>query len=225
MMDESVEEYFDGRSELENSARLLADQIRKSEHFVVYTGAGISTSAQIPDYRGPNGVWTLKAKGQMPKMKISLEAATPTYAHMALVALHQAGMLKYLVSTNCDGLHRRSGIPENAISEVHGNIYREYCEDCGAEYIRPFDVRSKKRQFIQTERKTGRMCEKRSCSGYLRDNIINFGEYLPAEELGRAEQNSIDADVTLVLGTSMLVEPSCSLPSLSYKKRRSILYL
>lgn len=218
MSEDDITEYFDSEEELQQSAKKFASLVKSSKHFVVYTGAGVSTAAKIPDYRGPNGVWTLKAQGKMPKMKISLEAAVPTYTHMALVKLFQEGLLHYVVSTNCDGLHRRSGIPGNGISEVHGNIYREYCMDCGAEYLRPFDVRFKGQQFVQSRRTTGRLCEKENCTGKLRDSIVNFGEYLPEEEFSRAKEHSKQADLTLVLGSSMLVEPACSLPASSYNR-------
>jgi NAD-dependent SIR2 family protein deacetylase len=89
----------------------IAELIRKSQYLVVYTGAGISTAAKIPDYRGPEGAWTLRAEGRTRiTPTIELEAAIPTYSHMALVALANKGILKHVVSTNLDGLHMRSGL-------------------------------------------------------------------------------------------------------------------
>lgn len=92
-------------------ATRLAALIRTSKHFIVYTGAGISTSAGIPDFRGPEGAWTKRAQGRKVEFDgRTMLSAVPTATHMALVALQEGGWLKYVVSQNCDGLHRRSGI-------------------------------------------------------------------------------------------------------------------
>lgn len=141
-------------------ASLLAGRIRASKHLVVFTGAGVSTSAGIADFRGPQGAWTLMAQGREHDLRsVDTLEAIPTPTHMALVELQNRGVLKYLVSQNCDGLHRRSGIltvsylpstglycawdlglmifsSQGMISELHGNSNREYCKDCGKEYIR-----------------------------------------------------------------------------------------
>lgn len=211
--EEEVKEYYDNKEEVVRKAKEFANLLRSSKHFVVYTGAGISTAARIPDYRGPQGVWTLQAKGMAAMMPITLEQALPTYSHMALVSLMRSGILKYVVSTNVDGLHRRSGIPEESIAELHGNIYREVCsnKDCGKEFLRPFNVTK-----TCVQRKTGRLCN--SCRSRLVDSIINFGENLPEKALSEATRQSSMADITLVLGSSMRVAPACELPSKSYKK-------
>ncbi len=97
--------------DLDRKARQLADLIRKSKHFIVFTGAGVSTSAGIPDFRGPDGQWTLQAQGrQRTTATVTTLQAIPTATHMALVELQNRGLMTYLVSQNCDGLHRRSGI-------------------------------------------------------------------------------------------------------------------
>ena len=101
----------DASDKVEQQAALLVDQIRRSKHFIVFTGAGVSTSAGIPDFRGPEGAWTLRAQGRARTGKaVSTLKAIPTLTHMALVELQNRGILKCLVSQNCDGLHRRSGI-------------------------------------------------------------------------------------------------------------------
>jgi NAD-dependent SIR2 family protein deacetylase len=132
----AAEERFESPSEVDLKAQKLADQIRKSKHFIVFTGAGISTSAGIPDFRGPEGSWTLLVQGRQRTKEINTLTAIPTPTHMALVALQDRGILKFLISQNCDGLHRRSGILPDRIAELHGNSNREYCKDCGKEYIR-----------------------------------------------------------------------------------------
>jgi len=96
----------------------------------VHTGAGISTAAGIPDFRGPNGVWTLEKKGLKPNVSLSFDQAKPTVTHMALTALIDSGHLKYVISQNIDGLHLRSGIKRVNISELHGNMFVAQCSFC-----------------------------------------------------------------------------------------------
>eukprot|EP01090_Pellita_catalonica_P023264 TRINITY_DN9468_c0_g1_i1.p1 TRINITY_DN9468_c0_g1~~TRINITY_DN9468_c0_g1_i1.p1 ORF type:complete len:411 (+),score=77.32 TRINITY_DN9468_c0_g1_i1:81-1313(+) len=209
---EEVKEYYDTEEELDKKVAQFLQLLKAKKYFVCYTGAGISTAANIPDYRGPKGVWTLKAQGKSPEMTITLAQAVPTYSHMALVALAKSGFCKFVVSTNVDGLHRRSGLSADQVAELHGNIYREVCSGCKKEYLRPFDVNKNKRG-----RYTGRLCQDESCRKRLQDSIINFGEMLPQHELDKARKHSRKADLTLVIGSSMRVQPACHLPSLSYK--------
>jgi mono-ADP-ribosyltransferase sirtuin 6 len=104
-------ELVEAPDEIDQKARQLAGLIKQSKHFIVFTGAGVSTSAGIPDFRGPDGAWTLQAQGrQRTTAAVSTLQAIPTATHMALVELQNRGLLTYLVSQNCDGLHRRSGI-------------------------------------------------------------------------------------------------------------------
>ena len=116
----AIEEFEDTPAELKAKIKILFSLVRDSKHFVAFTGAGISTSASIPDFRGPNGVWTLKAQGKKPKSRMSFDDAIPTPCHMTLKELQDQGLLKYVVSQNVDGLHRRSGIRKECISELHG---------------------------------------------------------------------------------------------------------
>ena len=104
-------ERFDKPSVVDELATKLAHQIKNGKHFIAFTGAGVSTSAGIPDFRGPEGAWTLRAQGRQLDFKATTTLqAIPTPTHMALVELQNRGFLKYLISQNCDGLHRRSGI-------------------------------------------------------------------------------------------------------------------
>jgi mono-ADP-ribosyltransferase sirtuin 6 len=209
-----IEEHFDDEEKVDAAARQVAQLLKKSKHAVIYTGAGISTSANIPDYRGPTGVWTLKDKGLRPVNTISIEEAFPTYGHYAIRKLVDEKLVKYVVSTNVDGLHRRSGVDEQHIAELHGNCYREVCSVCEKEYLRGYDVTNTVRNF--TKHLTGRKC---TCGGPLKDTIIHFSENLPERELKLAIKHAESSDLAIVLGTSMRVQPACSLPSMAISNK------
>ncbi|KAH7354011.1 NAD-dependent deacetylase sirtuin-7 [Plectosphaerella cucumerina] len=211
------EERQESSDAIDRKAAVLAERIRESKHFLVFTGAGISTSAGIPDFRGPEGAWTRLAQGREPKGKASMTlTALPTPTHMALVALQDRGLLKYLVSQNCDGLHRRSGILPELISELHGNSNRECCKNCGKEYIRDFRAVASYEKTVFDHR-TGRKCA--ACDGDLHDTIINFGEFLPEAPLERAREHAKKADLCLVLGSSLTVPPACTIPETVGKRK------
>lgn len=92
---------------------------------------------------------------------------------MALYSLMRENYLKYLISQNVDGLHRKSGIPVHKIAELHGNGNLEICSSCGRDYLRDYRTRNQK-QF--DNHLTGRTCDNHLCNGDLFDTIVNFGE-------------------------------------------------
>eukprot|EP01061_Rhynchopus_euleeides_P027172 TRINITY_DN44256_c0_g1_i1.p1 TRINITY_DN44256_c0_g1~~TRINITY_DN44256_c0_g1_i1.p1 ORF type:complete len:534 (+),score=211.02 TRINITY_DN44256_c0_g1_i1:78-1679(+) len=198
----------------------LVRMIREAKRVCVFTGAGVSTAAGIADYRGPDGVWTLQAKGEEHKIRsIDMMKAVPTMAHCSLVELLKAGRVHHLISQNLDGLHRKSGVAKDNISELHGNTHVEFCNRCYREYLRDFDVtavqcagRSRMLPGGGFDHRTGRHCEVQGCGGELEDNIIHFGENLPAQVIERGFAESRAADLHIVLGSSLTVSPACQMP-------------
>lgn len=124
---------------------------------------------------------------------------------MALVELMNRDMLKHVISQNIDGLHRKSGIPKNQITEVHGNTNLELCKKCGKDYMRDFRVRTANKA---SEHKTGRKCDNPKCSGDLHDTIINFGENLRPEDIQTGMVQGLAGDLMLCLGSSLRVSPA-----------------
>ncbi|XP_048032153.1 NAD-dependent protein deacetylase sirtuin-7 [Megalobrama amblycephala] len=204
LLKRKLEEVFDEAENLKTKVKQLAEAVQQAKHVVIYTGAGISTAASIPDYRGPNGVWTQLQKGHSVSTS-DLSRAEPTLTHMCIWMLHKFKMVQHVVSQNCDGLHLRSGLPRHALSELHGNMFIEVCASCSParEFIRLFDVTER---TALHRHGTGRLCP--HCRAELRDTIVHFGERGTLEQplnwKGAAEAAQ-QADVILCLGSSLKV--------------------
>lgn len=199
--EEEKKEYFDSPEELDQKVSQLAELIRESEYITCLTGAGISTATGIPDYRsgygtvletGP-GCWEQAAKKEQFKQDVAnagkelpsayttpfhttIQQAQPSVSHMALVELMDKGMLKYVISQNVDGLHRKSGIHPDQLADLHGNNNLEVCVRCDREHMRDFRARAPDNSL--NNHLTGRKCDTPGCGGDLKDTIIQFGEML-----------------------------------------------
>ncbi|XP_073705141.1 NAD-dependent protein deacylase sirtuin-6 [Garra rufa] len=208
-------EVFDSPEELKTKVETLAQWIRESQYMVVHSGAGISTSTGIPDFRGPKGVWTMEERGETPHFNTTFEDARPSLTHMSLLQLQRTGHLKYLISQNVDGLHLRSGFPRDRLSELHGNMFVEECEKCGKQYVRDTVI------GVMGLKPTGRYCDVtrsrglRSCRGKLISTILDWEDSLPDRDLNRADEACRRADLALTLGTSLQIKPSGDLPLLT----------
>lgn len=190
-------------------ASACAQSLRSAAHAVVYTGAGVSTSTGISDYRGPNGVWTSLATGRIPDDSVDVTAAVPSYSHMCIAKLIQEGYLKSCISTNLDALHYKSGLlPLGNLAELHGSLFCERCSECGADAPRPFPIRR------TATRLTGRQCQ---CDGNLTDSGIDFGQSLSARHVNFAKAEAKRSDFSLVIGTSLRVRPASDFPVMGAK--------
>ena len=187
----------------------LADLLRNCRRCVVHTGAGISTSAGIPDFRGKNGVWTCEKTNRPPPAGVSFEQAVPTPTHMAIAALLEARMVHHVVTQNVDGLHLKSGMKRDQLSEIHGTTFALYCYECGTEYASWHEIDS----FGCT--KTSRTCPRKGCGELLHDRICSWENVLPIQEMRRAQVEHKRADLTIVLGSSLRVNPACDLLDLT----------
>ncbi|KAJ2949625.1 hypothetical protein O0L34_g15549 [Tuta absoluta] len=206
-----IPEKFDPIEKFNEKCELLAQFIAQSKHVVVHTGAGISTSAGIPDFRGPNGVWTLEKEGKKPSINVSFTDAEPTKTHMILKKLVECKKVQYIVSQNIDGLHLKSGLPRKYLAELHGNMFIDECNLCKKQFIRhrPVETVGKKCSGVPcaSEHVGGRPCR-----GRLYDGVLDWEHSLPENDLLMAEWHSSIADLSICLGTTLQIVPSGNLP-------------
>ena len=213
-------EYFDTEEVLAEKTDQLVQWIRESHHCIAFTGAGISTSTGIPDFRsgvhtvlptGP-GVLVCKTRGMQPppqQKKTCILGALPSPSHMVLLRLQQEGLIKFVVSQNTDGLHRRSGVDPQLLAELHGNTNMEKCLKCGVKYMRDSWTRTARAVH---DHLTGQCCDNPKCGGPLVDSVINFNEDLPEDELQKGFEHAKIADLCIVLGSSLRVYPAADIP-------------
>ena len=210
--------------ELDRARRLLAQSAR----VVVLTGAGISTDSGIPDFRGPNGVWTknpaaermatLQAYMADPEVRRSawrnrLESPTwdarPNAGHDALVALERKGVLQTLVTQNVDGLHQAAGNDPERVVEIHGTMREVLCMSCGTRSAMT-DVLERVRAGESDPPCTATGGSGR-CGGILKSATISFGQNLVAEDLERADRAARTCDLMLAVGSTLSVYPAAGL--------------
>jgi len=199
-------EYIEPNNTLLPKIKEVANLIKSSNHCIVFTGAGISTSANIPDFRGPQGVWTKEHKKEKINYDININELKPTYCHYALTELARKGYIKFLITTNMDGLHWRSGFPEHMLEELHGSAYTEHCPYCHKHFRRLKEV-----ERGSPDHKTEGICD--FCGNQLLDTIVNFNDtYRNPLEASVVDFHSNEADLVILLGSSCFVQPAATYP-------------
>jgi NAD-dependent deacetylase len=205
---------------LDEHIRQIACWIVECEHHVVFTGAGISTDSGIPDFRGPEGVWTRREAGlPAPRWSVPPGQIKPNASHLSLVELQRLGKLRFLITQNTDNLHRRSGIRPELLAELHGNGQLVRCLGCNRLYTRQEAGWDTQRwgPGYRTQKPMPGQPACAACGGRLISSVVNFGDPLPQREYELAEQHARSCDLMLVLGSSLLVQPAASLVGLALR--------
>lgn len=183
------------KNDLDHRIETLARWIYEARYPVFFTGAGISTESGLPDFRGPDGLWTRRDKGLPPKpMSKAWDAVAPNSGHLAIAELQKLGKLKFLISQNVDSLHLKSGIKPDILAELHGNVTKLRCTRCGK---------------TVDKSKNPAQCE---CGGSLVSSVVDFGQALPERDLTLSFEHSRNSDLFVVVGSSLVVTPAADMP-------------
>jgi len=192
--------------------------LKVARRVVVLTGAGISTDSGIPDFRGPQGVWTknpdaekqatiqnyladpdVRRRSWRSRLESRARQARPNPGHLALVALERAGKLDTLITQNVDGLHGEAGSSPEKIIEIHGTVREVVCMSCAE--------RAPMERALERVRAGEEDPACRRCGGILKAATISFGQGLVPEDLARAVAAARRCDLLLAVGTKLSVWP------------------
>lgn len=202
----------------------LRELIHISSNIVAFTGAGISTESGIPDFRGPKGIWNTQTpidfrdfvaseevRRESWRRKFSgemkLENAAPNAGHLAITSLVEAGKVSHVITQNVDGLHQKSGTPDDQVIELHGNAGYASCLSCGVTLaLEPI-----KSNFLTH----GTIPYCVDCGGIVKTATISFGQSMPATEMQKAEAASLNCDLFLAIGSSLVVYPAAGFPKMA----------
>ncbi len=195
-----------------------AGLIDEAERVVVLTGAGISTDSRIPDFRGPQGVWTknpeaekqatiqnyladpeLRKRSWMTRLDSPLWAAEPNPGHLALLRLETRAKLHLLITQNVDGLHHDAGSTADRIVEVHGTAREVVCVSC--------DYRAPMQEALDRVRQGDADPPCPRCGGILKSATISFGQNLVVEDIERSNEAAATCDLLLAVGSTLAVFP------------------
>ena len=198
--------------------------IRAAKRAVCFTGAGISTESGIPDFRSPGGWWSrvppiefqdfvaseeMRREAWRRKLVTdpAMRAAQPNRGHRAVAQLVTEGVCACVITQNIDGLHQRSGVPDDKVVELHGNSTYATCLGCGLRHeLDPILAAFQKDETLP-------VCA--SCGGLVKTATISFGQRMPLQAVERAEREARACDLFVVLGSSLVVYPAANLPRMA----------
>lgn len=209
---------------LMRETQALRAAIEGARRMVFFTGAGISTESGIPDFRSPTGIWTTSRPILFQDFLASAEmrretwrrkfasdtvvlAAKPNRGHQAVEMLIRQGKAGAVITQNIDGLHQASGIAPQQVIELHGNGTYAHCLDCGTHYGLD-DLRA-------TFERDGDVQDCAACGGFIKSATISFGQAMPEAAMQRARQETMAADLFVVLGSSLAVYPAAGFPEMA----------
>jgi len=206
------------------SIATLSKMIRESRIVAGFTGAGISTESGVPDFRSPDSPWmrnkpipfrlfleSADARREAWRRKFTMDDlyrhAEPTRGHLGIAAMVEVGKMPAVITQNIDNLHQASGLADDQVIELHGNGTYAACLSCG----RRHEIPAIRLRFEATGEAP--CCE--DCGGIVKSATISFGQAMPAEKMRAALELTLSSDLFLVLGSSLVVHPAASLPSLA----------
>ncbi len=206
----------------------LPDWLTGARRITVLTGAGISTDSGIPDYRGPNGVWTrdpdaeklvtlayymadpeIRRRSWLLRQAMQDADPQPNAGHRALVDLERQGRLRALVTQNIDGLHQAAGSSTGLVHEIHGTVHEVVCTDCGD--------RTSIREALDRVAEGEPDPDCRRCGGILKTATVYFGQLLDERVVEACAAAAADCDVFLAVGTSLQVWPAAGLADIAVR--------
>lgn len=209
---------------MEDLIHRLASDLVGSSYAIVLTGAGISTESSVPDFRGPQGIWTTDREAEAKAYQrydlflrdprsyweemsdiegtygafySQVRKANPNAGHYALAELENLGLIKCVITQNIDGLHEKAG--SKCVMHYHGSVDKLRCASCGS-------------RFGLDEISLEKLPPRCKCGGTIKYDVVHFTEPIPADIMTRAEDEVLKCDLMLICGTSAVVYPFAALP-------------
>ena len=212
----------------------LKEAIGSARRIVAFTGAGISTESGIPDFRSPGGIWTKyqpiyfddfmsseEMRRESWRRKFASDEtmlkAEPNAGHRAPAKRVEQGRMSAIITQNVDGLHQRSGVPDAKVIELHGNTTYASCLDCGHRH----ELEPIRKSFLGSGKLP--LCEK--CDGIVKTATISFGQAMPEIQMARAQDETMNCDLFIVLGSSLVVYPAAGFPRIAKRKGAKLVIL
>jgi len=212
----------------------LTRLLKQARRGVVFTGAGMSTESGIPDFRSPGGIWTKMMPVQFQdyisdpearrvswerrfEMEETWSAIKPNAGHLAVAELVRRGHINVVITQNIDNLHQAGGVPDKRMVELHGNTGYAKCLTCGAR----MEIAEIRLHFEDH----GDAPDCKFCGGIIKTATISFGQAMPEDAMAKAEEASVNADLFLVAGSSLVVYPAAAFPLLAKRAGASLVIL